>query len=218
MSEFHLLKKYSIQKQSLDRLVNSGVLYKNNNIIHFGNTEFGIYLSIEYLKNKEQTEKIYRDYCQRSGILNTNELEYMERYNAYSFNKLVLLPILEKIKNDGKEKFKKEILKIECEKDGQTISYSKELFLVNDFLESLFGLFLAFDIAEIFEEEQNGTIDCRKYYEENKSSNIAKKIDELVEIYFNLMEDLYSFLKTLKPSENFKAFLTEEGKVVFEKC
>lgn len=218
MSINHICSTYNISYSLVEKAIELGVLHRNNNLIDFNNNIFEIFLATQYMKENFDSQKEYFEFYLRDGILRTDEMSIMEEFNAYHFNKIILLPTLKKILNSGIGNFKKDILKITIENDYQSLSYSDELSLIDNFIGSLFGIEISTMILTHFDTKYKSKDSLLDYYNKKEDSLFNERIDELCDTYFSLLQELYDFLKDLKENENFYISYDNDGNIDFKCC
>ncbi len=162
LAEKHITQKYNIKEQDIQQLIKTGIIKKQNNLIHFGNVEFKIFLAAIYMKENYKTKKEYMNFCIRDGISHSNELKIMELFNAYNFNQIVFLPILDTIISEGFDQFKTNILNFQKMEDHVSINYSDDYVLLNDFASSFLGISIVENLNDSTSNEQEEL--CQNYY------------------------------------------------------
>ena len=204
----YILKNYEVERRTIEKLIEAGVLVESRNVIRFGDTLMQIFFSTILIKEYEKEECFdYNVYLKVSPYLK-EVYTIQEEFNTKSFNSKVLLPILESEIDSGFDSFVRSYSDINIEKNG--ISYYHTDFfdpcIMFDFVEAFLGRNLLDEIASVV--RKGGIPKGKKYLKqeefhvglflENHDLKSQKKYDGIQAVY----EDIFEQLKILYVSLN----------------
>lgn len=201
LSKKHFVNKYKIKEEIVKALIELGIFKVSNNIISFSDKLFTTYLSILYSIDKKDP-KLLQKSLENNGDTKIYEFKLIETINAYNFHHYILIPIIEKILNYPKDKWIEEVIDININKDRSSeASLAPDIGLLEDFLYTYTGEDLHYNICEIFldlEDLYTETISVKTFYfnTNNKNKIEWQKLDNVLNEYYKLIEDLYINLKS----------------------
>ena len=213
----HLLSEYKISRESLDKLVDLGVLYLSYNLVCFTDVLFNIYLSTMSIVNmKVKTRETYEKHFNSKTIISIYDYPMFEHFDTKDFNQKFLIKILDALLLT-KETFKREICDIDFKYDLQDqtaeISYKTGYNHIEDIFFSFFGILISNDIIDIFEEsewvkdyfETKKVINVREFINDplNKNFREYNEVIKLSSEYYDMILLLHEQISLLNDNEKF---------------
>lgn len=196
----NILKKYEVSRETLEELIDKGVLIKLENLVMFSDTLFQIYLSVLYIK-QIGSETIYgRDKNQYIGICDSIQDLYIinEKFNTIPFNCYFICPTLKKVIDLGIDSFIDNFNDMEVYGDGMFhFSGDEYIFRIMDMFETFFCKYILIEINDALMP-----IIEKGNYDEDNTFNVGefiKKHGEAdKEIYQNVIDLYNSFFEMIK--------------------